>query len=151
MAVKLGIIGTGSISHCHGDGYRQLGDRVELVACCDLDDEKAKSYATKYGYKKVYTDYKKMLSENKLDAVSVCTWNSAHAKCVIEALNSGVNVLCEKPMAMNKEEAKAMEAAAKANNRLLMIGFVRRYGNDAAAALDFINKGYLGDVYYAKA
>lgn len=151
MAVRLGVIGTGGISHCHGDGYRQLGDRVEFVACCDLDEQKAKNYANKYGFKKVYTDYKKMLAENKFDAVSVCTWNSAHSPCVIEALNSGANVLCEKPMAMNQEQAKEMEAAAKINNKLLMIGFVRRYGNDADAALDFIKKDYLGEVYYAKA
>ena len=54
-------------------------------------------------------------------------------------------------MAMNTEEALAMKAAAEKNGKLLMIGFVRRHGNDAAAALDFIDKGFLGDVYYVKA
>lgn len=151
MAVKLGVIGTGGISHCHGDGYKQLGDQIEFVACCDLDEDKAKAYAEKYGFKKYYTDYKVMLAENELDAVSVCTWNSQHAVCTIAALNAGANVLCEKPMAMNQQEALEMEAAAKTNGKTLMIGFVRRYGNDAALAKEFIDKGNLGEIYYAKA
>ena len=71
MSIKLGIIGTGSISHFHGDSYKKLGDRVEFVACCDLVEEKAKNFAEKYGVKKYYTDYRQMLAENELDAVSV--------------------------------------------------------------------------------
>lgn len=151
MAIRLGVIGNGGISHTHGNSYKALGDRVEFVACCDLDEKKAKSYAEQYGCKKYYTDYKKMLAENELDAVSVCTWNSAHAECTIAALNAGCHVFCEKPMAMNTEEALEMKAAAEKNNKLLMIGFVRRHGSDAAAAIDLINNGYLGDIYYAKA
>ena len=92
-----------------------------------------------------------MLAENKFDAVEVCTWNSAHAECTIAALNAGANVKCEKPMAMNTQEALAMKETAERNGKLLMVGFVRRHGNDAAAAIDFIDKGYLGDVYFIKA
>ena len=151
MAIRIGFIGTGSIAHAHGDAYKKISDRVEFVACCDLVEERAKNFAQKYGFKKYYTDYKQMLAENEFDAVEVCTWNSAHAECTIAALNAGANVKCEKPMAMNTEEALAMKAAAEKNGKLLMIGFVRRHGNDAAAALDFIDKGFLGDVYYVKA
>ncbi len=151
MAIKLGFIGTGSIAHAHGDAYKKMGDRVEYVACCDLNEERAKKFAEKYGFKKYYTDYKQMLAENKFDAVEVCTWNSAHAECTIAALNAGANVKCEKPMAMNTQEAIAMKEAAEKNGKLLMIGFVRRHGNDAAAAIDFIDKGFLGDVYFIKA
>ena len=86
-----------------------------------------------------------------LDAVSVCTWNSAHAPCTIMALNAGLHVLCEKPMAMNTQEALEMLEAAKRNNKLLMIGFVRRFGKDADIVNDFVNAGRLGELYYAKA
>ncbi len=151
MAIKLGFIGTGSIANVHGDSYKRIGDRVEYVACCDLNEERAKNFAAKYGFKKYYTDYKQMLAENTFDAVEVCTWNSAHAECTIAALNAGANVKCEKPMAMNTEEALAMKEAAEKNGKLLMVGFVRRHGNDASAAIDFINKGFLGDVYFIKA
>lgn len=151
MSIKLGFIGTGSIAHAHGDAYRKMGDRIEYVACCDLNEERAKNFAEKYGFKKYYTDYKQMLAENQFDAVEVCTWNSAHAECTIAALNAGANVKCEKPMAMNTEEAIAMKEAAEKNGKLLMIGFVRRHGNDANAAIDFIKKDFLGDVYFIKA
>lgn len=151
MSVKLGFIGTGSIAHVHGDVYKRMGNRIEFVACCDLNEERAKKFAEKYGFKKYYTDYRQMLAENKFDAVEVCTWNSAHAECTIAALNAGANVKCEKPMAMNAQEGIAMKEAAEKNGKLLMVGFVRRHGNDASAAIDFIDKGYLGDVYFIKA
>lgn len=151
MSLKVGIIGNGGIANAHMDGYLALGDEVEVVACCDINFEKAKAYAAKYGIKNCYDNCFDMLNENKLDIVSVCTWNNAHAECTIAALNSGCNVLCEKPMAMNTAEALQMKTAAEKNGKLLMIGFVRRHGNDAAAAVDYVNKGYLGDIYYAKA
>lgn len=151
MSLKVGIIGNGGISHCHIGGYLALGERVEVVACCDIDAEKAKAYAEKYNIKNYYDNCYDMLKNNELDLVSVCTWNSAHAECTIAALNAGCNVICEKPMAMNTAEALAMKEAAEKNGKLLMIGFVRRHGSDAASALDYIEQGYLGDIYYAKA
>ena len=151
MALKVGIIGNGGIANAHIDGYLSLGSEVEVVACCDINFDKAKAYAEKYGIKNYYDNCYDMLKENQLDAVSVCTWNSAHAECAIAALNAGCHVLCEKPMAMNTEEALSMKEAAEKNGKLLMIGFVRRHGNDAAAAVDYIKQGTLGEVYYAKA
>ena len=59
--------------------------------------------------------------------------------------------MCEKPMAMNATEAEAMLEAAKKNGKLLMLGFVTRYSNEARIAKDFIDKGYLGEIYYSKA
>lgn len=150
MAIKVGLIGCGAIANLHAQAYQKLGDRVELVACCDIIEERAKNYSERYGYKKTYTDAETMLAECDLDAVSVCTWNAAHAKCTIAALKAGVNVLCEKPMAMNTAEALEMQAEAEKAGKLLMIGFVRRHGNDAAAARDFIDKGFLGEIYHIK-
>ncbi len=150
--VKIGIIGTGGISHMHMAGYKQLADIVDVVALCDIDKEKVEKYAEKYGVPltSTYTDYNEMLKNEELDAVSVCTWNKVHMAASVAALNAKVNVLCEKPMAMNEEEAKLMQKAADDNGKLLMIGFVRRFGNDAKVLEDFIKAGTLGDLYYAK-
>ena len=150
-ALKVGIIGCGGISHSHLHGYRALGDRVEFVACCDIDYEKAKAYAERNGFARAYPNCEEMLAGEKLDLVSVTTWNSAHAPCAIAALNAGCNVICEKPMAMNAKEAEAMRAAAERAGKLLMLGFVRRHGNDAALARELVQKGELGEIYYAKA
>lgn len=151
MALKLGIIGNGGIANAHMDGYLALGDEIELVACCDINFPKAEAFAEKYGFPNCYDNCYDMLKNHQLDIVSVCTWNNAHAECSIAALNAGCNVICEKPMAMNTDEALKMKEAAEKNGKLLMIGFVRRHGNDAAMAIDYINKGGLGDIYYAKA
>lgn len=149
--LKIGIIGNGGIANCHASGYKALGDECEIVACCDINFEKAKSFAEKYDIKNVYDNCYDMLRNNELDAVSVCTWNSAHAECTIAALNAGCNVICEKPMAMNAKEALEMKAAAEKSGKLLMVGFVRRHGNDAQAAKQLADDGTLGEIYYAKA
>jgi len=149
--VNVAIIGTGGISHCHMSGYKALPN-VKVVAVCDIDLEKAKAYAEKYGVPadSVYEDFNEMLKRDDIDAVSVTTWNAAHAPATIAALDAGKHVICEKPMAMNADEARAMEEAAKRNNKLLMIGFVRRYGNDCKVVKDFVDAGVLGDIYYGK-
>ncbi|MDD4772650.1 MAG: Gfo/Idh/MocA family oxidoreductase [Eubacteriales bacterium] len=147
--IKVGIIGTGGISHFHMNGYNAVPDMCEVTAVCDIDKEKVTAYAEKYGVKRVYTDYNEMMANEALDAVSVTTWNSAHCGAAVAALNGGANVICEKPMAMNAAEAKLMEQAAIRNGKLLQIGFVRRFGTDAEAAKDFIDSGAAGDIYFA--
>ncbi|MCL2814504.1 MAG: Gfo/Idh/MocA family oxidoreductase [Oscillospiraceae bacterium] len=149
--IKVGIIGTGGISHLHMAGYKKLSDKVEVTAVCDINEQRVKDYAKQYNVPGCYTDFDEMFKKEKLDAVSVCTWNSAHMPAAIAALNAGADVLCEKPMALDAAQAEMMEKAALDNNKMLMIGFVRRYGNDTAIVKDFIDNNFLGDVYYAKA
>lgn len=148
--LKVGIIGTGNISISHIEAYRK-NPNVELYALCDINEKRLKEVAEKYGVERTFTDMNEMLKLKELDAVSVCTWNSAHAPCTIAALNAGKHVLCEKPMATSTQEALAMKEAAERNGKLLMIGFVRRFGNDCAIVKDFINADYFGDIYYSKA
>lgn len=148
--IKIGIIGTGSISNTHLQAYRK-NPNVELYAFCDINEERLNTMAEKYGVTRTFTDMHEMLKLEEIDAVSVCTWNSQHAPCTIAALNAGKHVLCEKPMATSAKEAREMNAAAEKNGKLLMIGFVRRFGNDCAILQDFIDNGYFGDLYYAKA
>ena len=148
--IKIGVIGVGNISECHISGYKNNRD-VELYAFCDINAERLKAKGEKHGITRLYTDLDKMLAElPELDAVSVCTWNNGHAECTIKALNAGKHVLCEKPMAMNAKEAQAMIDASKSAGKKLMVGFVRRFGNDTAVARDFIDAGSVGNIYYAK-
>ncbi len=148
--ISAGIIGCGNIANFHAGGYKSSPD-AEIVACCDIDVKKAESFALRYGIPHFYGSCDEMLAKHKLDAVSVCTWNNAHKECTVKALESGANVICEKPMAMSAIEAQVMEQAAEKSGKLLMIGFVRRYGNDTDALRDFISAGVLGDIYYTKA
>lgn len=149
--LKIGVIGVGSIAEQHIAGYLKRDD-CELYAFCDINENRLKAKGEKYGVTKLFTDKDEMFKAcPELDAVSVCTWNCAHAECSIAALRAGVNVLCEKPMAMNAKEAKEMKKAADESGKLLMIGFVRRYGNDAEVVMDFVNSNTFGEFYYGKA
>lgn len=148
--IKVGVIGTGSISNEHIDAYLK-NDSVELYALCDINREQLELMGRKYGITRLYESKEEMLSLEELDAVSVCTWNNAHAECAIAALNAGKHVLCEKPMSVSAADAEAMKAAADRNNKLLMIGFVRRFGNDCEILKDFLANGTLGELYYGKA
>lgn len=151
--LKMAVIGTGGISNEHIRGYINNPD-TELYAFCDINAERVKMMAEQYGVplERTFTDKDEMLRAlPEIDAVSVCTWNSAHAECTIAALNAGKHVICEKPMAMNAEEAKQMLEAAKRNNKLLMIGFVRRHGNDCEVIRENVDAGTFGELYYAKA
>lgn len=148
---KVAVIGTGGISNEHINGYLKNPD-VELYALCDINEERVKMMGERYGVTRLYTDKDVMLKElPEIEAVSVCTWNSAHAPCAIAALNAGCHVICEKPMATSAKEAREMKEAADRNGKLLMIGFVRRYGNDCAILKDYIENGYFGELYYGKA
>jgi predicted dehydrogenase len=148
--IRIGLIGTGGISEVHAKGYL-ADDRCELYAACDINRERAEAFARKHGIPRIYTDYREMLKQEDLDAVSVCTMNSTHAPISIAALKAGKHVLCEKPMALNAEEATLMEKTAREANKLLMIGVVRRFGNDTAVLQDFIKNGHMGEIYYSKA
>lgn len=148
--IKVGIIGTGNISRNHMNSYVN-NPNVELYALCDIDEGRLKTAGKEYGIERLYTDINEMLALPELDAVSVTTWNSEHAPCTIAALNAGKHVLCEKPMATTVEDAKAMQEAAEKNGKLLMIGFVRRFGNDMKLLKDFQSADYLGEIYYGKA
>ncbi len=149
--LKIAVVGVGGISKMHIKSYL-ASPKVELYAFCDINKERLEMMGKLYGITRLYTDEAKMLEElPEIDAVSVCTWNSAHAPCSIMALNAGKHVLCEKPMAMNADEAKAMRDAAEKNGKLLMIGFVRRFGNDCKTVKNLVEGEKLGDIYYAKA
>ncbi len=150
MKLKIGIIGVGSISLSHIHGYLKRDD-VELYAFCDINEQRLKYMGEKFKVTRLYTDVNEMLKLEELDAVSVCTWNNGHAPCTVAALKAGKHVLCEKPMAMNSKEAREMKAEADKAGKLLMIGFVRRHGNDCRILKEFIDTDYLGEIYYSKA
>ncbi|MDQ0112412.1 Gfo/Idh/MocA family protein [Paenibacillus harenae] len=149
-AVKIGVIGTGSISSCHLQSY-QNNSNAELYAVCDLNEERARKAADKYGASKVYTDYRELLADPAIEAVSICTWNNTHAEISIAALEAGKHVLVEKPLCRTVEDALRIQEAVAASGKLLQVGFVRRYDANAQLLRSMVDKGEFGELYYAKA
>lgn len=146
----IGVIGAGSISESHLSSYAG-NQEVTLHAICDKNEARARAAADKYGIPHVYTDYRELLADASIDAVSVCTWNNTHAEISIAALDAGKHVLVEKPLSRTVEEALRVEEAVKRSGKLLQVGFVRRFGANAQVLKTFIEAGDLGDIYYAKA
>ncbi|OCT12232.1 oxidoreductase [Paenibacillus pectinilyticus] len=148
--VRIGVIGAGSISEMHLKSYHTNPD-AELYAICDLNEERAKAKAEKYGITRIYTDYKELLADENIDAVSICTWNNSHAPISIAALEAGKNVLTEKPLCKTVKEALAVEEAVRHSGKTLQVGFVRRYASNTRIIKSFLDHNELGEIYYAKA
>lgn len=150
--IKIGIIGAGGIANNHAHYYREIPD-VDLVAVADIDIERARGFAMRWGIPpdNVFSDYGEMLKSVELDAVSVCTPHAVHAKPTIEALRRGVHVLVEKPMASTATEALEMYKAAKASGKILMVGFQTRWSPELRTARSIAMSGALGRVYYGEA
>lgn len=148
--LKVGLIGNGSISECHLQAYA-LNPKVELVAICDLQEDRARESARKYNIPHIYTDYRELLANPDVQAVSICTWNNSHAEISVAALRAGKNVLCEKPLCKTVDEALEVELAVRETGKLLQVGYVRRHASNIAVLKKFIDAGELGDIYFAKA
>src|SRR5260221_345448 len=145
------VIGMG-VGKSHAEGYAaSVG--ATLVALCDADDKRLQAAGKKYNVpaEGLYTDYRRMLDDAKLDLVSVCLPNFLHAEVTIAALDKGAHVLCEKPMAPNTAQAQQMIDAARRNNRRLMIAYNYRYRYDVRWIRRVVDSGQLGNVYHVYA
>jgi predicted dehydrogenase len=147
----IGIIGSGGIAQsCHMPGYASIPDLCEIVAVCDVNPEVGEAAASKFGVPNVFTDYRQLLGMPEVDAVSIATPNAFHMQPTIDALRAGKHVLCEKPMAMNGAECREMIAAEKESGKILQIALQWRFGGAVKFMKDFIDKGHMGEIYYAR-
>ena len=147
--VKIGIIGTGWIAASHIHEYLKMPD-VEVVALADLVPGKAEAFGKKYGCEtaRCYLSGHEMLEAEELDGVSICTYNTQHAPCAIDALEHGVNVMLEKPFTVTTEEAIEVMRAEKKSGKILTIGFQPRLSENMKRIKDIVDSGRLGKVYY---
>lgn len=151
--VRVGIIGCGGIANGkHMPSLSKVCD-AEMVAFCDLIEERAEKAAKEYGTAdaKVYTDYKELLKDGDIDVVHVCTPNRSHADITIDALEADKHVMCEKPMAKTAADARRMVEAAKRTGKKLTIGYQNRFRPDSQYLHNACRRGDLGDIYFAKA
>ena len=147
--LRIGIIGTGGIAHSHMDSYLKMPD-VEVVAGADIVPGKAAAFFKEFDVEaKCFTNHKELL-KLELDGVSICTYNSTHAECTVDALNAGVNVLCEKPMSVALSQGVEMARAAKKTGKILTIGFQPRYDPNMLMIKEIVQSGILGHIYYVQ-
>ena len=151
--VRIGVIGCGGIANGKHMPAEKRNPAAEMVAFCDLIEERAVKARADYGKPedKVYTDYRELLKDKSIDAVLVLTPNCSHCEITVAALEAGKHVMCEKPMAMNYEEAKKMIAARDKAGKVVTIGYQNRYRKDSIYLKQQAEAGMFGDVYYAEA
>ena len=147
--LRIAIIGTGGIAHAHMRAYAQMED-VEIVAGSDLIPGKARAFLDEFGLTdaKDYENTQTMLDEMKPDAVSVCTYNTTHAECTIQALRAGCHVLLEKPMTVHLDEALEIMKAEKEAGKIVTIGFQPRMDDNMQMIKKIVESGELGKIYY---
>ena len=145
--MKAAVIGL-TVGERHAVDYLS-NTHVQEVVLCDIKQKKMDSVGDKLGIAKRYTDYTQMLQIERPDIVSVCVSNFLHKQICLDAFRAGSDVLCEKPLARNAQEAEEIATVAKRCNRKLMVNFNRRYRPEARALKQLIEADALGDIYYA--
>ena len=146
--MKVAVIGCGTIAHsAHIPAYMK-NEKVEIKYFCDSKPERAAAAVEKYGCGTAITDYRDILGDEEVQAVSVCTPNDVHAPITIDFLKAGKNVLCEKPAARTYEEALQMQKAQHLSGKILNIGVVNRFNTSVNMIKRYIDDGKLGDVHH---
>ncbi len=148
--LNVGIVGAGNISDRHVEFYTK-NQYSKVVAISDLNEDLARNKAKEYGIEHYTTNYKELLADENIDAVSIATPTFTHCEIVIAALNAGKHVLCEKPPALNAKEVEKCCDVAKKTGKLLMYGLVCRFKQEASFLKEYIDKGKMGKVYHAEA
>ena len=157
--MRVGLVGLGSMGTVHLTNYVKMkgkNEGIDLVAICDVDEAKLKSGAgtagniatekssfdfSKYG---LYTCMEEMIKKENLDFVDLCLPTYLHAPMSIKAMEMGVHVFCEKPMARNSAECDEMIAVAKRTGKKLMIGHCLRFWDAYEYAKDYIDRNVFG-------
>ena len=150
MAVKFALIGCGRISPNHLDAIKNAPN-AELVAVCDIIEEKAKKVALENGLDKWYTDMEEMLEKEQIDVCCILTPSGMHSDHACIVAKHKVNVLCEKPLDVSKEKMQKMIDCCKENGVMLGAIFQRRTFESAIATKEAIESGKLGKVTMADA
>lgn len=147
--LNVGVISCSNMAQSHMLAVKNH-EQACLAAVCDVDEEKLREAGDKMGVEARYTDYRELLHHPGLDAVIIVTPDQLHREMVEESLNAGLHVLCEKPLALLREDLNAIVAASRASDKKLMVGQICRFTPGFAKAKELIDAGELGDIYYVE-
>ncbi len=148
--LRFGVVGAGEFAEvCHIPGL-QSHPQAEVVALCGRRYEHARAMADRLGIPDVHTNYHELCSREDLDGVTIVTPNVWHARQALAAFENGKHVFCEKPLAMNIEEAQAMVRAAEISGRVHQVAFTFRYAYGVRELRRRVQAGDIGQPYYLR-
>ncbi len=142
--VKVCVVGAGRAGEVHALNLSNRIPLAELTAIVDQDLNLARQLSEKVGKVNVYQALGDALKKEEIEAVFITTPTFTHASLTLEAAEAGVHVFCEKPMALNLEEADKMISATRKNNVKLQIGFMRRFDPEIRRVKSLIAEGAIG-------
>ncbi|MBA4698406.1 Gfo/Idh/MocA family protein [Faecalicatena contorta] len=145
-AVKVGVIGIGQMGTYHAQVYQKL-PQAELAAICEYDDEK-RAAAEKEFNCKGYKDYKELLEDPEIEAVSIVLPDNMHREAVEIAVKNNKHILLEKPLAKELEDGKVMYELTKDYDKVFSVGFLLRYDPRFAMIKQRLDEGELGDIIH---
>ncbi|MBQ3505990.1 MAG: Gfo/Idh/MocA family oxidoreductase [Clostridia bacterium] len=135
--MRVGVIGLGAVGPIHIQALKQCGQ--EIVALCDIEIEKCKRVNETFALNaKIYEDCQKMLDENDLEVVHICTPHYLHAEMICEGLRRNIHVLCEKPLAINEEQLDAIERAVLSSKAQLGVCFQNHFNASVRYLKEFL-------------
>lgn len=149
MTIKLAFTGTGYIAKIHAAAAQKIPD-VELRAVVNHQPQSTDDFAKSFGIQYQYATVEEMLAECDIDALSINTPNYLHAPQTIAALEKGVHVMVEKPMAMNAQEAERMLKSSEVSGALLMVAHCWRFNDEVRWLHEQVQAGKIGEVIRTK-
>lgn len=141
------LIGSGLFGERHAQAYSRH-HAVDFVAVCDLNGERAKAISEKYGAQRWTSDYREVLADPSVRAVSIATPDHLHREVAIACAEAGKHILVEKPLATTVEDAIAIDKAARDAGVTLMVDFHNRVNPPMVSACDAIRRGDIGTPVY---
>jgi len=155
--LNVGLIGCGFMGRVHSNAYRQikpffnLGYEPVLKVVCDSNKKKVEAFADNWGWENYETDWRKIIAGDDIDLVDICTPNNTHYEIVMASAKAGKMIACEKPLAMNAEEGKAMTDAVEKSGKPNMVWFNYRRVPAVTLAKQIIEEGRLGRIFHYRA
>jgi predicted dehydrogenase len=155
--LNIGLVGYGFMGRTHSNGYKRVGDffdleyRPVLKAVCGRTPEGTRTFAEKWGYESVETDWRTLVARKDIDAVDICTPNNTHAEIAIAAAKAGKMILCEKPLAMSLVEGTAMVQAVEDAGVKNTVWYNYRRVPAVTLAKQLIESGKLGKIFHYRA
>ena len=147
--IRFAVVGIKSIGQFHIKGIIN-NPNAELVALCDNNEEILNNVSDTFGVSVRFDDYHKLLDKKLIDAVCICTPDQIHKEMVVDFLNAGINVLCEKPLALNMRDCEAMLEAEAKSEATLMVGQVCRKTPGFIKAKEIVDQGLIGELIFVE-
>ena len=152
--IRVALIGHKFMGVAHSNAYRNAGMWADLPAkiimkcvCAEDSIENLQEFADKYGWESVETDWRKVVTRDDIDLISIAAPNFLHKEIAIEAAKNGKHILCEKPLANNLDEAREMLAAVKKAGVKHCCGYTYRFTPSLALARQLVQEGRIGRIY----